>query len=169
MLDYASLAAVAAVAREGSFENAARALRVTPSAVSQRVKQLEERLGSVLIVRGTPCRATASGRLLCRHVERVGMLEHDLRRTLPGTGHTQGPQGRVALRVGVNADSLGTWFLGAIAPFLEREAALLDLTVDDESHTAQWLRDSEVVAAVTSLSRAVPGCQCTPLGRLSYV
>src|SRR3979490_3621733 len=78
MLDYASLAAVATIVREGSFERAARALNVTPSAVSQRVKQLEERLGSVLIVRGQPCTATETGRLLCSHVEQVGMLEHEL-------------------------------------------------------------------------------------------
>ena len=64
MLDYASLAAVAAVVREGSFERAARVLNVTTSAVSQRVKQLEERLGSILIVRGQPCSATDKGRLL---------------------------------------------------------------------------------------------------------
>ena len=83
MLDYASLAAVAAVVQEGSFERAARTLNVTPSAISQRVKQLEERLGSVLIVRGQPCRATEAGVLLCRHAEQVGMLEHDLH-GLPG-------------------------------------------------------------------------------------
>jgi LysR family transcriptional regulator (chromosome initiation inhibitor) len=78
MLDYPSLAALAAVVREGSFERAARVLNVTASAVSQRVKLLEERLGSVLVVRGQPCSATDAGRLLCRHVERVGMLEQDL-------------------------------------------------------------------------------------------
>jgi len=49
MLDYASLAAVAAVVQQGSFDRAAKALNVTPSAVSQRVKLLEERLGTVLI------------------------------------------------------------------------------------------------------------------------
>jgi LysR family transcriptional regulator (chromosome initiation inhibitor) len=169
MLDYASLAALAAVAREGSFESAARALHVTPSAVSQRIKQLEERLGSVLIVRGQPCRATAAGRLLCRHVERVGMLEHDLSLTLPRSAHTRSDGGRVGLRVGVNADSLGTWFLRAMASFLDSESALLDVAVDDEEHTGQWLRDSEVVAAVTSISRPIRGCHSTPLGRLSYV
>ena len=42
MLDYAALSALAAVLREGSFERAARALHVTPSAVSQRVRALEE-------------------------------------------------------------------------------------------------------------------------------
>ena len=71
MLDYASLAALAAVIREGSFERAAAVLGVTPSAVSQRVKALEERLGTVLVVRGQPCLATATGGRLCAHAERV--------------------------------------------------------------------------------------------------
>jgi LysR family transcriptional regulator (chromosome initiation inhibitor) len=169
LFDYASLAAVAAVVREGSFESAARALSVTPSAVSQRVKQLEERIGSVLIVRGQPCEATAVGRVLCRHAEMVGMLENELQHSLLRTAFTESRQGRVGLRVAVNADSLGTWFLGAMSAFLATEPVLLDLAVDDEEHTAQWLRNSEVIAAVTSLSRAVHGCNCTPLGRMSYV
>src|SRR3977135_3412222 len=98
MLDYASLSAIAAVVREGSFERAARALNVTPSAVSQRVKQLEERLGSVLIVRGQPCTATQTGRLLCSHVEQVGMLEQELRGELPNLTQASTDSGRVTLR-----------------------------------------------------------------------
>ena len=50
------LAAFAAVLEEGSFEAAARRLCVTPSAVSQRIKALEDRLGQVLLVRQPPCR-----------------------------------------------------------------------------------------------------------------
>ena len=84
MLDYASLEAVACVVREGSFERAARVLHVTPSAVSQRVKQLEDRLGRVLVVRGQPCVATEAGRQLCQHVDQVGLLEHALRQPAPG-------------------------------------------------------------------------------------
>src|SRR5215475_13665766 len=118
MLDYTSLAAIAAVVREGSFERAARALNVTPSAISQRIKQLEDRLGAVLIVRGQPCTATALGRSICRHVEQVGMLEHDLHRTLPGLSPDH-PDSRVTLRIAVNADSLGTWFVTAMADFLK--------------------------------------------------
>ena len=90
MLDYPSLAAVAAVVREGSFERAARALNVTPSAISQRVKQLEERLGSVLIIRGQPCTATATGRLLCSHMEHVGLLEQELRGAASEAGASRG-------------------------------------------------------------------------------
>ena len=79
MLDYLGLAALAAVVREGSFERAARKLHVTPSAVSQRIKQLEERTGQVLVQRGTPCTGTEAGRRLCLHLEQVALLENALR------------------------------------------------------------------------------------------
>jgi LysR family transcriptional regulator (chromosome initiation inhibitor) len=121
MLDYASLAAVAAVIQEGSFERAARLLNVTPSAISQRIKLLEERIGSVLVVRGQPCTATAAGNLICRHVERVGMLESDLRESLPQLVPADALSDRLTLRIGVNADSLGSWFLGAMSTFAMEE------------------------------------------------
>ena len=83
MLDYAALHALAAVVREGSFERAARALHVTPSAISQRVRLLEERVGCALVVRGQPCRGTEAGLRLCQHVDRVRLLEHELQLDLP--------------------------------------------------------------------------------------
>jgi LysR family transcriptional regulator (chromosome initiation inhibitor) len=169
MLDYPSLAAVAAVVREGSFERAARALNVTPSAVSQRIKQLEERLGSVLIIRGQPCRATDTGRLLCSHVEQVGLLEQELRSALPKLAQTGAHDDRVTLRVAVNADSLGTWFIGAVAQFTTREEALVDIAIDDQEHTVEWLRCGEVLAAVTAHAQPVQGCNSVSLGRLNYL
>lgn len=170
MLDYTSLAAVAAVVQEGSFERAARILNVTPSAISQRVKLLEERLGSVLIVRGQPCKATEAGLLLCRHAEQVGMLEHDLRKALPTLGKNgEAESPHVTLRIAVNADSLGSWFIDAMSAFTQSERALLDIAVDDQQHTIEWLRSGEVLAAVTSNSRPVQGCDSVSLGRLRYV
>jgi LysR family transcriptional regulator (chromosome initiation inhibitor) len=169
MLDYALLTAVAAVVREGSFERAARVLNVTPSAVSQRIKLLEERLGRILIVRGQPCAPTEAGRLLCRHVERVGMLEQDLRTDLPNLAQSGQDGERVTLRVAVNADSLGTWFIHAMAEFLDTERALFDVALDDQEHTVEWLRSGDVLAAVTANARPVQGCDSVPLGRLRYV
>lgn len=168
MLDYASLSAVAVVVREGSFERAARALNVTPSAISQRIKQLEDRLGGVLIVRGQPCTATEMGRLICRHVERVGMLEHELHGTLPRSLAGGSADERVTIRVAVNADSLGTWFIGAMAGFLAADRALLDVAIDDQEHTQQWLRAGDVLAAVTADSQPLQGCESVPLGKLKY-
>ncbi|MBQ0824281.1 LysR family transcriptional regulator ArgP [Microvirga sp. HBU67558] len=163
MLDYALLSALAAVVRTGSFERAAQQLNVTPSAVSQRIKLLEERIGAVLVVRGQPCHATEIGQRLCRHVEQVAMLESSLRESLPGLE----PEGQpVTLRIAVNADSLATWFIPAMA---RTEGYLFDLVLDDQDYSADWLRRGEVVAAVTSHGRPIQGCDCHPLGALRYV
>ena len=169
MLDYQILEALAAVVREGSFERAAQVLHVTPSAVSQRVKLLEERLGRVLVLRGQPCLATEAGRHLCRHVEQVGLLEHGLRQLLPGALPVPGASERATLRIAVNADSLATWFMPAAQAFTEGGNELLDTSLDDQEHTVQWLRGGEVLAAVTALSKPVAGCNSVALGRMRYV
>src|SRR6201992_4218998 len=167
MLDYALLDALAAVVRHGSFERAARELNVTPSAVSQRVKLLEERVGSVLVKRGTPCVATTSGALLCRHTERVQLLEAELSGPLPALPGAQ-LQAWPTLRVAVNDDSVGTWFIDAVAGFCVEREMLLDVVIDDQDHNAQLIRDGSVQGAVTTQAEPVQGCRSTRLGRMRY-
>lgn len=168
MLDYNAARAVAMIVQTGSFEGAARALNVTSSAISQRVKQLEERLGAVLIERGVPCVATEKGAWLCRHVEHVGMLERALIGHLPGL-RDPASAGRVTLNVATNADSLATWFLAAVSAFTRETEYLLNIALDDEEHTADWLRKGRVLAAVTVHAKPVTGCRVTPLGNLRYL
>lgn len=169
MLDYSALAAVAAVVREGSFERAARTLGITSSAVSQRVRALEDRLGAVLLVRGQPCSPTEAGARLCAHVEQVRLLEGEVKAALPMLENAGGRgQGPPTVRLAVNADSLGTWFPPAGAAFAESTGALLDLVLDDEAHTADRLRSGEVLAAVTAEPAPVQGCRTRPLGALRY-
>lgn len=167
-MDYAGLRAVAMVVHTGSFEKAALALHVTPSAISQRVKQLEERLGAVLILRGNPCTATEKGEWVCRHMEHVGMLESELFSQLPALLSSDEVSSRVTLHIATNADSLGTWFLKAVSAFTHQSGFLLNVAVDDQDHTAEWLQRGRVLAAVTSLEKPVQGCRVTPLGFLRY-
>ncbi len=162
MLDYALLSALAAVVRSGSFERAAQQLNVTPSAISQRIKLLEERVGTVLVIRGQPCLATEIGQRLCQHVEQVALLESSMRQSLP---RLQADTRPVTLRIAVNADSLATWFIQAMA---ETEGFLFDLVVDDQDYSADWLRRGEVMAAVTSRDTPIQGFNCRPLGALRY-
>jgi LysR family transcriptional regulator (chromosome initiation inhibitor) len=168
MLDYAALRAVAMVVQTGSFEKAAIVLHVTPSAISQRVKQLEERLGAVLILRGNPCTPTEKGEWVCRHMEHVGMLETELFGQLPSLLAPEQPGQKVTLHIATNADSLGTWFLEAASGFAKTSGYLLNIAVDDQDHTAEWLQRGRVLAAVTSLEKPVQGCRVTPLGSLRY-
>lgn len=171
MLDYAALTALAAVVREGSFDRAARALHVTPSAISQRIRLLEERVGCALVVRGQPCRPTETGRRLCRHVDRVRLLEQELQHdaALPALAARQAGAARVPLPVAVNADSLATWFAPAVAAFAADAPVLMEVAVDDQDHTAEWLRSGAVLAAVTATARPAAGCNSRPLGAMRYL
>ena len=162
-LDYSALSAVHAVVRLGSFEKAAHALAITPSAVSQRVKALEERLGTVLILRAQPATATEIGARLCQHFEQVSLLEQGLGDIAVADGLSAG---RTTVRIAVNADSLATWFIDAMA---DTDGMLFDLVIDDQDHSADWLRRGEVVAALSGSPLPVRGCDSLRLGALRYV
>ena len=168
MLDYTGLEALAAVVREGSFERAARRLHITPSAVSQRIRQLEERTGQVLVLRGNPCTGTDAGRRLCLHVEQVALLENELRRANPAL-MPDGQAPRPTLKLAVNADSLSTWFMDAMAAFTAGGNELVDIRTDDQDHTAQRIKEGEVLAAVTASAGSIAGCNTWPLGSVRYV
>ncbi len=168
MLDYSALRVLSAVVQTGSFEKAAAILNVTPSAISQRVKHLEQRVGVALVVRGNPCTATEQGRWVCRHLENVGLLERDLYEHLPSLTPSNELSERVTVHLATNADSLGTWFLEVLSAFAKSSNYLLDVVIDDESHTADLLERGRVIAAVTGSEKLVPGCRRVALGSLRY-
>lgn len=162
-VDPDQLAALRAILRLGTFEAAAAELSVTPSAVSQRIKALEDRMGGALILRGAPCTATPMGARLAKHAEDVSLLESHLARDLGLDTASESP---TVLRIAVNADSVATWFLGALA---EIPDMLFDLVLDDQDHSADWLRQGAVSAAVTARQTPVTGCDAHDLGALRYI
>ncbi|MER7055639.1 LysR family transcriptional regulator ArgP [Streptomyces sp. NPDC000351] len=155
-----------AVVDEGTFDAAAAALHVTPSAVSQRVKALEQRTGRVLLLRTKPVRPTDSGAVLVRLARQVARLERDAYAELGLSGGAGEP---TRVSVAVNADSLATWFLGALTRVPREPRLCFELRREDEDHTAALLREGVVMAAVTSSPDPVPGCAVRYLGRMRYL
>ena len=171
MLDYKLLEALAAVAEEGGFERAAKRLNLTQSAVSQRIRQLEEALGQPVLARTQPPVPTPPGRLLLRHARRVGLLETELSRGL-GFGEPVAappePAPWQSIALAVNADTLATWFTGAVLPLLTRERLTLDLRVDDQERTHALLRAGDVAGCVSTRSAPMQGCRAVLLGHMRY-
>ncbi len=163
MLDYKLVEAFAVVAKEGGFEKATKVLHLTQSAISQRVKLLEEQAGCILLVRSAPPRPTPAGREMLKHYRQVRRLEDDL---VPGMGHESG--GFTSLPVAINADSLATWFFPAINDYLAAEPVLLDLSVDDQAQTHRLLHDGEVLGCVSERSEPIQGCRVEYLGNMDY-
>ena len=159
-MDGQQLAALAAVVEHGSFDAAAARLHVTPSAISQRIKALEQRVGQVVVVREKPCVATAAGVPLLRLAAQTALLEAEALAEMGGDGASP----RIALAV--NADSMATWFNGV---FDALDGVLFDIRIEDQDHSARLLREGVVMGAVTTERTPVSGCRVRPLGVMRYV
>lgn len=164
MIDYKQLKALSTVIEEQNFERAAQRLHVTQSAVSQRIKQLEEMVGQTLLIRSHPISPTPAGQTLLKHFRQIEMLQNEVMSELNPVLKS----GHIRLSIGVNADSLATWFLPAIDPILKQHDVLLDLKVDDQDQTHHLLRSGEVIGCITSSSTPLQGCHCIPLGVSVY-
>ncbi len=164
MLDYKLLEALATVVQEGGFEKAARVLHLTQSAVSQRVKLLEDQTGQILLARSSPPQATPPGQRMIKHYLQVRLLEDNLSDVLSPSPH----ETFVSMAVGINDDSLATWFLEAVSPFVEQEQVLLDLRADDQDQTHRLLRNGAVVGCISTQDQPMQGCRMDCLGHMTY-
>ncbi len=160
-LDAGQLRALAAVVEFGSFDAAAEHLHVTPSAISQRNKALEQRVGQVLALREKPCVATTAGLPLIRLAAQTALLEAETLAEMRG-----GSPERPRVAVAVNADSMATWFTGVFARLPD---VLFDVRIEDQDHSARLLREGVVMGAVTTERIAVSGCRVRPLGVMRYL
>lgn len=151
-----------AVVTTGSLDAAAASLHITPSAVSQRLKTLETQVGRVLLVRSKPVRPTPAGQVVLRLAKQLQAVEQD---ALAALGVAA--DGPLEVPLAVNADSLATWFLPALAPLAGD--IMFDLHRDDQDYTAGLLESGAVTAAVTSQARPVAGCSVRPLGAMRYL
>ncbi|MHA7304385.1 LysR family transcriptional regulator ArgP [Arthrobacter sp. TMN-49] len=152
-----------AVLDYGTFDAAAQHLHVTASAVSQRIKAMEQAAGQVLLQRTAPIAVTAAGVIVHKLARQLLALEADAAAEL---GLTAAHQRAIAMVV--NADSLATWFMGALAAVPPTEHLSFEIVREDEHHSVALLRSGEVMAAVTASADPVQGCSVVPLGAMTY-
>jgi LysR family transcriptional regulator (chromosome initiation inhibitor) len=151
--DYRTLQALDAVIRERGFERAAQKLCITQSAVSQRIKQLENLFGQPLLVRTVPPRPTEQGQKLLALLHQVELLEEEW---LGNDNINDSNDTPLLLSLAVNADSLATWLLPALKSVLVDSPIRLNMQV-------------EVVGAVSIQPQPLPSCLVDQLGALDYL
>ena len=162
-LDSRQCEAFLSVIDSGSLEQAAQALNLTSSAISQRIKALEMELGNTLLIRSRPCRATSAGQKLLQHLRRVAELEQDLQ-----SEFSSQQTAAISIALAVNADSLDSWLLPALSDFLIAENILLEVAIDDQDHTHDLLESGMVLGCISAEPQAMRGCQAVPLGIMRY-
>lgn len=164
-IDPVALRTLATAVRVGTFEATAKELHVTPSAVSQRIKALEARVGRVLLHRVKPLEPTEAGHVLVRLARQTELLEAEAVAELfeepDATSYSSVP-------IAVNADALFGWLVEALVDVQTRHRVVFEVRRDDQSRTAELLRRGEVMAAITSEPQPVPGCRVVRLGTLAY-
>jgi LysR family transcriptional regulator, chromosome initiation inhibitor len=164
-LDYKLLDALAKVVELQSFDLAAKHLYITQSAISQRIKSLEENIGQPVLVRSQPIKVTAAGEKLLSHYNMVQQLENEMLPSLLPDKPTE----PLKVSLAINADSLATWFISALAPILTKYLVELDLIIERESATIEKLKSGAAIGAVTTAEKPLSGYRAFKLGQINYV
>lgn len=124
------------VAQELSVAEAAKVLNVTPSAVSQQLRVLEERVGAGLITRsGRHIKLTEMG-------ERYfGMISGDVAHIIEVTDQIQGVRKKSLLTIRATPTVATKWLLPRLDDFLERYPEI-DVRINGSSEPADFAKDS---------------------------
>jgi len=145
-LDVESLRALKMVVDTGTFTEAASRMGVTQSAVSWKIKRLEERVGLELVKRGSEIEATPDGRDLLHYAERIleahdEAVEHLSRSDLEGV-----------VRLGTNEDLRGGQLADVLARFGRMYPQVrLHVRVHLSGQVREWLDDGEVDLALVQI------------------
>ncbi len=169
--------ALAAAVDEGTVEGAAFVLGITASAASQRIRTLETRLGQVLIRRTNPITVTEAGQAILRYARQVELLESEALDRLHGidadalgadeaSGRRREP---TVLRIGVNADSMATWFRPLFAEAAGWDDVVVRIEVVDQDKALPLLASGEVLGTITSAETGGYGTKVDELGTMRYV
>lgn len=165
MLSYDQLEALDAVVKERSFQRAAASLFISQSAISQRIRQMELTVGQPVLVRSPTISPTTIGQQLLAHLRQVKLLESSLKEKLPFQKRGVGFQ---SIAIALNTESLSTWFLSTIKSITIQERIILELLIDDQDRTIDYLRTGKVWGCVTSVAQSPHGCISTYLGEMIY-
>lgn len=163
-LDYKLLSALSAIIETQSFELAANKLFISQSAISQRIKLLEENFSHPVLIRSHPIRLTTVGEQLLSHYKKVQQLENEL---LPDL-MCEKPTSPVRMTLAVNADCIATWFITAISQILKENLVELNLLIDHEERTLDKLRSGEAIGAVSVIDKPLKGYRSFKLGIMNY-
>lgn len=163
MLDYRGLEALYTVQELQNFELAAKKLFITQSAVSQRIKGLEDYYGEPVLIRTLPYRPTPLGSSLISHFKKICLLEDELNQEL---GAIQLPP---HISIAINRDSLETWFLELIETHEEFRDIVFEVIADDQERTLNYLKNGTVSACISTSEKEILGGKSSFLGNMEYL
>ncbi len=159
--DYHQLQALSAVYKESSFQRAAQHLLVTQSAISQRIKTLEDSVGEPLLIRSNPPKLTALGHQYVSTFEQIDALYNSL---------SKSPSEQVPkISIAVNEESFDIWFNRCSIELTKKHNILFNLFIDDQDLTSRYLKEAKVLGCLSSEKGPIQGCLSYPLKATKYI
>jgi LysR family transcriptional regulator, chromosome initiation inhibitor len=160
-IDYYQLQALWAVQKDSNFQRAAERLSITQSAVSQRIRALEDFVGSPLLIRSNPAQLTKLGQVYVSTYVQV----HALYQALPSKSELKPSR----LPLAVNEESFDLWFNKATISLANNQQLLFDVSIEDQDCTADLLRTAQALGCVSSEKGPIQGCYSYPLKPTKYI
>ncbi|MCH9811191.1 ArgP/LysG family DNA-binding transcriptional regulator, partial [bacterium] len=163
MLDYRGLEALYTVILLNSFEAAAQKLHLSQSAISQRIKNLENQYGHSLLSRSNPYKPTKLGSTLLQHFRQIHLLETSLNYQLEKS--KEKPTYTIAL----SRDCMETWFLDFLHAHDITNALLLDIITVDQEKTIEYVKRGMAAACISTSNKKSHGTKSIFLGEMEYL
>lgn len=162
MTDYHALRALQAVIEYQSFDLASKAIGISQSAVTQRIQNFESFLGTKLLIRKAPYRATEKGKNYLNLLRKVTSLENEI------LEEDETQKIKPTLKVAMNRDSLDLFFLDVLSDTKVSNVLALQIIADDQDNTLKYLKSGQVDMCISSEERPLPNHTSTHLGDMVY-
>ncbi|MGI4992077.1 ArgP/LysG family DNA-binding transcriptional regulator [Halobacteriovorax sp. GFR7] len=162
MIDYHALRALQAVIEYQSFELASKAIGISQSAVTQRIQNFESFLGTKLLIRKAPYRATEKGKSYLNLLRKVTSLENEI------LEDDDIKKAKPTLKIAMNRDSLDLFFHDVLTDSKVSQVLTLQIIADDQDNTLKYLKSGQVDMCISSEKKPLPNHTSTHLGDMVY-
>lgn len=144
----------------GGIAAAAKQSNISVSAVSERIKLLEQRVGMQLLQRSTRgSLPTAAGLEFATHARSI-LLQSE---RLNGAITTWKGRGKAVLRLRANSNSIASFLPDLLASFLARHpGVVVDLEEDTSDEIARAVRGGDVDAGIAASNADLEGLELRP-------
>lgn len=167
MLNYIQLETLKTIDEHGTLEGAARALRVSSFAVSQRIRQLEKALGVKLLERA-PTRVSEVGKILCDHLNQVISLENEILNETQNDRYKR--DNRPSYKIALPEDIATGSFTEIIKQLKQdNDPSKFDITICHPEKSNSLMQSGDVAAAISIRKMPIHGFKAYSLKEITYL